>query len=112
LDADVLSAIIFLGVLYLTMPCFQVDVAVDPAFSLELRALHDEQLTAMIDDPGQHEIEAEFCGRGDWVVETRVAPSCELDCTWDDWQITLTAHVGTRPEAPDLYVAEITHETQ
>jgi len=104
--------ILFLGLLYLQIPCFQVNVAVDPAYSMQLRALKDGVLVSVIDKPAQHEIEAEFCGLGDWVFETRVAPSCELDCVWDDWLSTVTASVGTRPEAPQLYVAEVTHETQ
>ena len=104
-------SLLALGALYLMSPCFQINVAVDPAFSMQLRAIHDGQLTSMIDDPGQHQISAEFCGVGDWLIETRVAPACQQDCSWDDWQSTLTAHVGPVPGAPDLYVADLREET-
>ena len=100
----------FLGLLYLTAPCFQVNIAVDPAYSIQARAIHDGQLTSMIDDPGQHEISTTFCGLGEWIIDTRVAPACQLDCSWDGWQLTLTAHVGTRPGAPELYFAELKQE--
>lgn len=107
----------FLELLMLQTPCFDVNVGVPIETVLQMRMIRDGEQVTVIDRGGlANEIRASACGVGDWIVETRTGTECvEIDelgqrratgqpCIWDDWLVTVTATVSTRPGAPKFLV--------
>lgn len=86
-------------------PCFDVNVAIDIQYVLEVRTIFEGQTTLIDRGPFPNAIRSTLCGIGDWVVETRTGAECvEIDelgqrratglpCVWDDWIETMAATI-------------------
>jgi hypothetical protein len=109
--------------LRLDEPCFQVNIEVDPAYVVELRAFHEGQLVVVDRTGFPVAISEKFCGLGDWLVELRTGAECiELleyrsvtgePCLWSDWEEAVTANVqhGSLPNPP-IFLVRIDRDTR